>query len=773
MNYKKFIVFLISCGVMLLGNVLYTLSCGPEPDPYDYYISFFNPYTKGQGYEPFYYSSLSTFYDETGPSEAVANVIDWQRYTGSKVTGPDIQEYIYTYPVAQMATIAAGTSTLPDSVQRNTFVQYLLQEKNREAARYLLFAKTCEPMAVVEDRWSAPNRNEKLMLALYKEGEELYQQTKNKDIRDRYAYQLIRLQHYSQQYKAAITDFDKWFDRKGGNSLIYYKSLSLKAGALLHMEDSVQSAYLFSRVFDKAPSLRISTFISLRWTAAQPEAVYALCKDDKEKASVAAVYGFNKNETDLELLKKVYAFDPGSPALSVLLGREISKLENGYLSPQLSRKLVPGDIVSLSEYDRQEIAEMESGLRRLQVWIDGVVDKGKLKDPELWRISSAYLAYMQQDYTTAANKLQQIKVKDPALKDHWEIVNLLVNINQQKTMDSTFESRLLSSFQWLDTKIHVRKADEWYHSDKDYFFNKTYRNLLFAILAPRYHQEGKFVKEALIRSRCEALEMNDYFIGGQSGTDLISNDMKPAALLQLHSFLQQPGKSPFDTYLADAFPKKLSLEKVIGTSYMRIHDFKHAQEWLKKVPAARQEVSYQVFRDQLQDFGNDEAVQGYTRKITQLQFCERMVALEEKMKIVPVPAKVYYDYATALFNISYYGKTWSFLKDYRPSSDWYDPADNKDTFRKQYFGCYSAESYYLKAAQATTDRELKARCIFMAARCSQKHIPVTGDDQKDFAAWLHNRYFPLLNKSYSDTRFFQQEYNQCSYLRDYVKSAVK
>ncbi|MGR5396958.1 hypothetical protein, partial [Vibrio alginolyticus] len=82
---------------------IYTLSCGPDPDPYDYYVSFFSPYTKGTGYEPFYYTSLSVFYGDPTPSEATSNVADWQEYAGKKVTGKDIREYIYTYKPEQFA----------------------------------------------------------------------------------------------------------------------------------------------------------------------------------------------------------------------------------------------------------------------------------------------------------------------------------------------------------------------------------------------------------------------------------------------------------------------------------------------------------------------------------------------------------------------------------------------------------------------------------------------------------------------------------------------
>lgn len=770
MNYKKFTAFLISICVMLFGNVIYTLSCGPDMDPYDYYVSFFNPYPSGQGYEPFYYSSLTGFYDDPTPSEAVANTGDWQQFTGSQVTAPDIREYIYTYTHEQMSAIALKSkAALPDSVRRNTFVQFLLADKNQEAARYLLFAKSCEPNVSQSDRWSAPAFDTAAMATLAAEGQELYNKTKNRDIRDRYAFQLIRLKHYMKKYPEAVAAFDELLERKPAPSLVYYKALALKAGALQHMKDTVQSAYLFTKVFDKAPSLRQSTFTSLMWSNTPEKEVYSLCKDNREKAVVAAAYGFASDDTDLGPLKKVYSFDPSSPALNVLLVREINKLEAGFLGQTVSAATDSAAMAGIVSMPAEQAATANTTIKPMIAWINTVTDKGKIKDADLWRVSSAYLSYMCRDYAAARAQLDKTNTRDPHVKDQWELVNLLVNINQQKKIDSDFENKLLTSFKWLDSRLGKRGEDYW---SPGLFFNKTYRNLLGAILAPRYHQQGDMLKEALIRGRCDSLQMYDYFMSGETASSQVKDEMKSADLLKLYNFLQSSSKTPYEAYLAGYFPQGIDMERTIGESYLRVHDFKNARPWLKK--AGSLAVSYQIFQDQLQDFGADTADAKHTKTISQLQFCDRMLQLQEKMKTTPVSAKVYYDYATALFNLSYYGTSWAFLKDYRPSTLWYAPANDKDPFEKQYFGCYAAESYYLKAAQAATDNEFRARCFFMAARCSQKHIAADRyEGTKFYTAAVNNRYFPVLKTNYAKTEFYQDVYGQCGYLRDFVRRTRK
>lgn len=771
MNYRKFIVFFISFCVVLFGNVIYTLSCGPEMDPYDYYISFFNPYQSGKGYEPFYYTSMTSFYDDATPSEAEANVSDWQQFTGNKATAADIRQYIYTYSREQMAAVTVkSTASLPDSVRSNTFTRFLQEDRNQEAARYLLFAKTCEPAVSAADRWSEPTHDVPQMTALLKEATELYDKTSNKEIRERYAFQQIRLMHYTGQYTDAATAFDKLF-KKSGSTLIYYKALALKAGALQHQGDSVQSTYLFSRVFDKAPALRTSCFLSMRWANAPENAVYALCRDNHEKAMVAAVYGFGDNAPSLEPLKKAYGFDPSSPALNVLLGREISKLEADFLDKAVSTSTDSAAMATIRTLSPELTTIVNTRIRPMTTWMNSVIDKGKVKDVAFWQVCNAYLSYMSRDYAAARTMLDKTDHKDPEIKNQWEVVNLLVNINQQKTIDSAFENKMLATFKWLDGQVVKRNNDDWWSSGRDRFFNKTYRNLLSAILAPRYHQQGDFIKESLIRGRCDELDTYDYFLSGQSAADQIQDVMTSAQLLQLHSFMKSAAKTPYEAYLVSYFPKKLDLPRVIGESYLRTHDFKNAQTWFRK--AGSQQVSYQVFQDQLQDFGEDTADAMHRKAITQLQFCDRMLALQEKMKTPPVDARVYYDYATALFNLTYYGKTWSFVRNSRHTYFWYTAACEKDPFERQYFGCYAAEAYYLKAAQVATDNEFRARCFFMAARCSQKHVAPMENDKKYYSALVHNRYFPALKANYSQTRFYQEVYGQCSYLRDFVRTARK
>jgi hypothetical protein len=82
---------------------------------------------------------------------------------------------------------------------------------------------------------------------------------------------------------------------------------------------------------------------------------------------------------------------------------------------------------------------------------------------------------------------------------------------------------------------------------------------------------------------------------------------------------------------------------------------------------------------------------------------------------------------------------------------------------------------------ASADKNFKARCLFMMAKCAQKNIhkpqydefpnnynKYTIADSLYFPQFKNNRYFPQLVNEYGTTKFYEEAYNSCSYLRDFV-----
>lgn len=266
MNWKRFSIFCASFLTFFLAESVYVFSCGGgEPDPYDYYTNFFNPnIASKKGFEPFYYTGLANYYGREEDETAI-NLRSWHAFFGGKATEADIREFIYTYSRPQMAAlynhIEKGVALqAPDSVQQNTLTRWFIGSKDRETLGYLMYAKQCEPHTGGGGGWEAPVRDTLTMIKLSRNGVQLYKACKNEQIRERYAFQAIRLAHYGRDYRQALRYYDSLAAPIRSGSLIYYKSLALKAGALMRTGAKAESAYIFSRVFEQAPSLREMAF---------------------------------------------------------------------------------------------------------------------------------------------------------------------------------------------------------------------------------------------------------------------------------------------------------------------------------------------------------------------------------------------------------------------------------------------------------------------------------------------------------------------------------
>lgn len=770
MNWKRSTIFLSSLLVCFFAESIYVFSCGPEPDPYDYYPNFYNPgIAAQQGFEPFYYTSLTSYYGLDEPEENV-NLREWGTFFQEKITEKDLRTFIYAYTRPQMAALYAlidkGTpAQQPDSFMQNGLTRYFIDTKDRETLGYFMYAKQCEPYTGSTDAWNVPAPDSTTMARLAKNGVQLYKACKDQRIKERFAFQAVRMAHYSKAFKQAIQLYDSLAAPVASSSLIHYKALALKAGALLRTGQPAQSVYHFSRVFENAPSQRTLAYLNTGWAGADPKQVMKLCANNNEKATVAAMYAFREVDLNPEGLREVYKLNPQSPMLDVLLSREINKLEDGLLFSVLG-----GDANSWG-YMEKPPQEKVTGIRQL---LDSIATGGKVKEPALWHTSSAYISFMEKDYAGANKRLAAGKSNNSrtAIQDQWEIVRLLVAVNEQPRIDKDFEAKLLESYKWLDKRINTVKRENHFENladsrvINDMFFSRMYRNLLDYVIAPRYTKQNDPVRKALTLMKRDEVDQYSFRYGIVSGKDFIADSMSTSQLHALYDLKQQKRKTPYEQYLYDQLNlTDEELGEIIAINYVRQHDFNNAVTWFKRSGSSAR--SQKVFTEQLQDYGYEDA-DSLKNSISQLDYAIKMVELEKKMKGKNVDPNVYYEYATGLFSISYYGHAYQFSVNYRPSTWWYEPAHDNNPFLKQYFGCYRAEEYYKKAADASTDKEFKAKALFMAARCAQKHINAKEDDWA-MTAIYQNPYFPSLAKDYSQTAFYRDIIGQCSYLKDYVK----
>ena len=199
-------------------------------------------------------------------------------------------------------------------------------------------------------------------------------------------------------------------------------------------------------------------------------------------------------------------------------------------------------------------------------------------------------------------------------------------------------------------------------------------------------------------------------------------------------------------------------------AYTREHRWDEALVWLARV---HNKDTLKLYRNPFAQSLLDQqvvALAGDDGKFDCIGFVRKMRALTLKERAGTATAQDLYLLATGYYNMTYYGRAWETVRTDRTGTYWEDLPVGETAFEKDYYGAYTAERYYKKALAATKDKNLQARCLFMAAKCAQKQM------RGNFLyAARRNKYFPVLVRDYKGTEFYQEALNTCSYLRDFIK----
>lgn len=805
MNWKPITGALLISSMLLPYNII---GCAGTEDPYDYYTSFFSQaLNPDEQLRPFYYTSYRFLYDEAEPvSTKEITSAEWNSYTGPEVPVKDIRSFILKYNYQQLANLYAHIEKkqalkVPDSVRNNQFSKWLIRTNDKEALGYIMYAKQVEPFVTGdEDMWEEFNRDSVKMSRLIKNGIQLWTAAKNDFIRLRYGYQVMRLAHYSGRYTDCSSFYDLYIKNNKTNSVVQDLCTSLRAGALRHTGKQAEAAYEFSKLFGKTKIKRLSNFMSFQFSTRKEETgrmnindVLVFCKSNQERASVQAMYALHGQESKLEALQSIYQTDPAHPLLSFLVTREVNKLEEKYLHPSL--QVAKGEKLMYSwqitgwdndnpDYDSIYSASGQDARQLLQFCKQLAADPA-IGKTGFYHIAAGYIAYMLQDLQQAKELLAAVKKErlSAKLNDQWMLTNLLVTLNSQPTIDAAFEEQLLPSVAWLQQK--GQQDDEW---------KKFYRNLMNELLAVRYNKQQNRIMEALCRGNAEKIYQfpdEDYnFYGAGVAISFIRSKLNSSETEGLYALLQSTRKSNWELFLVNNtnFSKE-DICDVVGTASLREQNYAKATAWFSKIPAAyyQQEpyatyLAANPFADLLYDTHAPTAQD--TVRFTKLDFVKKLQALEAQAAngTNEQKAAALYQMANAFYQMSYWGNSWMLVEYNWTGNDGLRTIHQPGTWQHEYYSTSRAEQLYLKVKELTTNKNLQARCVWMAAKCAQKQNTVpnyydylTNYDAYEQAQVLFgkqirsNRYFELFRNGYRETPVYKEVFNTCTYFADFVQ----
>jgi hypothetical protein len=807
MNWK---VFLIACtsavATLFPGN---GITCGASEDPHDYFTSFFsNSAGTGPEYRPFYYTSLLKFYDEDvwwgSPDDSLAAVDpaiaeEWKTYAKSTSQNDAVQLVYFAREndlQALMESIRSG-KPLPARWQKNSVAQNLVSTQKSDAIRYLLFVKKTAPVSNTTE-WEERQTDSLGVNRYLAEANEAYAKTSDAFLKEKWAFQRCKLAFYNNRHEDCIRWYDEAFSEKN-SSAVAPLALSYKAGSLFRTHHLTEAAYLYSKAFPRSDRNKKSNFTGFLWATDFCNqdlipAYTALCRNNREKATMLAMFGMYGTGYRLPVLQNVYATDPASPLLPLLATREINKLEEQYLTPRLNKE--KGGKPLYVSWDWQEAEDSAADLREdsLQAvetarFLETLAADKNLSQRALYGTGAAYLHFMNKNYSAAKAVLARTTeaAGSENVKAQTALIQLLIAANENNIITQEREAELLPAMKWL-----VQKAGK----EKEYEI--FCRNFFSQLLAQRYEQQGDTAKAALAYGLSDLpflYTKQDENAYSSTAIWYAREEMSTASLLQLYNITTAPSTATEKFLVQHASVKRDDVIDVIGTSHLRDRNYAKAIEWLNKAgkttPLIEERYDYQTDKttsinvDPFFDYLNDwqRFNQSVTVPYTKLSLAKKLLELETKIKATAKgtdPSQLYYQYASALYNMSYYGNSWQAVAYSRSGGDW-NHGNYQLPWQKEYYGVQTAKAWYQKAYATATNKEFKAACLFMVAKCAQRQVgfPAYSDyptyeayDRAEAAAqqqFRNNPFFGQFKKEFGTTKFYQYTYARCSYLRDFVK----
>ncbi|MFN0203693.1 MAG: hypothetical protein ACKVTZ_19355 [Bacteroidia bacterium] len=719
---------------------------------------FFHPEIIEQtDYKPFYFT-FDRLYDyawDEPTNKYKGNTEEWKAFLGNQATIADIEDVVYQYSLNDMRKIWAWVKdkngAVPEKAKKNSMIKALYDKGDFVTCEYLLFAKSCEPHAnwASGDGWEDQHNPDKESIKqLINDGKTRCQNAANSFLKMRYAFQLVRLAHYNGDYQNAVAMYDKYAAPVTTESTLKYWALAQKAGALKGLGKTAEANYLFSVVFDQCLSKRVPMYYSFKFNKdADWDAAYRLCKTPREQATMYLLRAIDPESKTTEEMNNIYQIDPKSEYLTLLLSREVNKVECWLMGYDFNFKY-PIEVRDDEIYGSNK--EAIAYLNELAKFVKQKIAENKVRDLETWQIALGYLQMLQGSFVQANESFNAAKpnLKRENQKVQLRTLQFLMKIAQVQSVDAKIENELFGEYQ------------------KMRFFNE------------RDSMNTLRCMEKVFSRSYETQGLNGKAFLADLGFEPLYSNPKIEAIQDMQKLVDKSGKTLFENYLVKkmgASPKE-TLKDFEGTHYFREGDLVKAQSLFKQLSAAYQ--GNEMFLVKANPFNftvNDchecsEAKYGTNTKFTRLWVVERMLEMENAAKTDPAKAaENYILLGNAWYNMSYYGPAWRALAFYRSSTDAEVFADDNGKVEPDNHlvvrDMERAIEYYAKAKAATSDKEMQAKCVFGLAKSyqNQQYCKMTTATK-----WYWSQ-FSDLKKGFGDTKFYQEALNECTYFSTFVK----
>jgi hypothetical protein len=734
-NLKIFLTLLIS-GISATSIIM--LACGGGDWDGTEGSMFAPEVIEKQSNEPFFRASYSPFYGTGSYYENYnkafneSNVAEWNTYFEKQVSNEKLNFWLYKAnlkDVDAMIFKIKGKKELKDSLLPFSLADVKPSTKTNSFLYYLGFAKRNEEFAVRNIyNWYGEEEKKEPTIEITGQiegGQKFLSNAKDDFMKERYLFQLIRLNYFSANYENTIKLYnDNKSTFKTGNS-IQWRCMGYAAAAHNKQKNYSQANYFYSLIYAGCEQQKQSAYLSFHpqddkdWNAC-----LALAKNTKEKTVLWQLFGlyFDPHKA----IDEIYKLDPKSEQLDLLLVRLVNMEEEKF----------NGNV-----YEKAKREEYKCNKETISI-INKIASANNTSNPSLWNLAAAYINYASRDFKVGAAYLAQAekgKDKSELFNAQYHIIKLFGNLYAAGEINEKTEKLLLPDIKILfDTKtMNIKSARTLFA-----------QNWTRSTLSYLYAQKGEYEKAEMIY----AGSVKNYFSDIPNIRAMISYFEKPK-----HSELEE-------FFIPIASTGKINYLELLGIRYAQVDKLDSAIIAFKQVKSPETLLG-NPFTIHINDCHDCDHAAAQKTKYTRLSFAEKMFEMKNKAASKPEEAaQNYFLVANGFYNMTYFGNARLFYDNPIDFRHYYYSNSNEGTKEND---CALALKYYLLARDKSTDKEFKAKCTFMAAKCEQNLWFLTRkyEDGIDFKSGV---YFKELVKTYSTTKYFDEIVKECGYFRTFA-----
>ena len=616
--------------------------------------------------------------------------------------------------------------------------------KNQEILEYLNFVQKQE-QHVINHYYSKKQVKIKKEV-LIKNALEKINTVKSSWLKLRYFYLGLRLAHYSKLNSLEIYDKYKYLLNIVDKTIVKDWIHAIYAGALIQNRNVELGVYEFSKLFDKSKINWYLSYYNFNYikTDAQWQKLLSLAKNNDEKTKLYAMRALNKNSNMIEELKNIYKIDKNSKWFDFVLYKAL--------------------LNSQHYFDTFDIYVRNFQTKEFLEYLKDV----KKDDMYMINLSLAYFNLYERNLKEAfiiGKKLDN----DYPNNHEIETLNYIIYLNSLEKIDLKTEDIIYEKLEKVTTcKDHHSSA---------------IHNYTFVILEKLYKKQNNKFKEFLSQKV-------NYLNESSFTLDLLN---------QFKTFIQTKSKSKIEKHFKNKFLEQNKI-KLNNKTFSLAHsllstktallinnlNFKEAREieseYLDKY------IKFNPFNSFIK--GNNRS--GNKDTYTIRKFLDKILIIEKELKKNPNSVMDNYLYASALFNLSYFGNSNNITTIYRSN---YSFVNKKVELLK----INKSIKFYEKALKYAKNKEFKAKITYMLAKSelslfdinfakkNSYYNPSFQDSYNASRKWgytknkiyleyidnNYGKYFDKLKKDYKNTKYYEEVIKECANLRIYQKRKDK